>query len=107
MNLRIIATLIGVIVYPLIFLWLHHMEQQNAALDARITRWIHSLPFILLVFIGSISGGITISSFFTKKSLKIAVGLLASFIVPIIFFHSYEHGYIFSNFVGLLTITVI
>ena len=65
-----IGAILAYSVLPLAMVWSAHMDMVGAAIDAYPSRWIHGLPFLALVLVGSLSGWVTTAAFLPKITLR-------------------------------------
>ena len=84
-NMRRIALVSGMLVFPLAYWWGHHMSVTGSALDWYPSRWIYTWPFRLLIFAGSISGSAGIGSFVANQTGRIFIVFLFGLINRLIY----------------------
>jgi pSer/pThr/pTyr-binding forkhead associated (FHA) protein len=92
-----IASVLASVLTILAIKWLfHHMDITDSGFDYYPSRWINSIPFYILVFTGSISGGLFFGSLLPWKIIRLIFMLILGIGVPILFLltiYSYFEGY--------------
>lgn len=100
-NMSKIAMVSGMLVFPLAYWWGHHMSVTGSALDWYPSRWIHSWPFILLIFTGSISGSTGIGSILTNQTGRIFMVFLLGFMNPLIYLATIHDKFEYGKYDGV------
>jgi len=95
-NLYVTSIWMSIITILAIHWWFYHMGSTGSALDWYPSRWIKSLPFYSTVFLGSISGGLFISSLLPWVKARYTSLILLCIGVPVLFLntsYSWFEGY--------------